>query len=101
MQEFGGITGVFVPDATTHDFINARKNPRNKSNSVYFRPDDDAEYAATHEIDISKVKPFIAKYPNPDDVVPVSEFQGAELDGCFIGACTTAEEDILLGALVL
>lgn len=47
------------------------------------------------------MKPFIAKYPNPDDVVPVTDFAGTELDGCFIGACTTAEEDIVLGALVL
>jgi 3-isopropylmalate dehydratase small subunit len=99
--EFGGITGIFVPDDVTHDFVNARKSPKNKSSSVYFKPDEDAEYAVTHEIDLGNVKPFVAKYPNPDDVVPVTEFEGAELDGCFIGACTTAEEDILLGALVL
>jgi aconitase A len=90
-----------VPDEVTWDFIASRKNPRNKSNSIYFLPDADASYAATHEIDLRAVKPFIAKYPNPDDVVPVTEFEGAELDGCFIGACTTAEEDIILGALVL
>jgi aconitase A len=100
-QELGGIAGVFVPDEVTHEFINSRKNPRNKSNSIYFRPDADASYAATHEIDLNTVKPFVAKYPNPDDVVPVTEFEGTELDGCFIGACTTAEEDIILGALVL
>jgi len=99
--EFGGITGIFVPDAATYDFISARKNPRHKSNSTYFQPDEDAEYASTHEIDLRNVEPFIAKYPNPDDVVPVTEFAGTQLDGCFIGACTTAEEDILLGALVL
>ncbi len=34
-------------------------------------------------------------------MIPVKEFGNVELDGCFIGACTTAEEDILLGALVL
>jgi aconitase A len=101
LQELGGIAGVFVPDEVTHEFISSRKNPRNKSNSIYFRPDVDASYAATHEIDLSTVKPFVAKYPNPDDVVPVTEFEGTELDGCFIGACTTAEEDIILGALVL
>jgi homoaconitase/3-isopropylmalate dehydratase large subunit len=99
--EFGGITGIFVPDEVTQDFVNSRKNPRNKSNSIYFRPDTDASYAATHEIDLSTIKPFVAKYPNPDDVVPVTEFEGTGLDGCFIGACTTAEEDIILGALVL
>jgi aconitase A len=90
-----------VPDQVTQEFIGSRKNPRNKTNSIYFRPDDDAQYSSTHEIDLSTVKPFIAKYPNPDDVVPVTEFEGTELDGCFIGACTTAEEDIILGALVL
>ena len=34
-------------------------------------------------------------------MVPVSEVAGTKLDGCFIGACTTAEEDLLLGAYVL
>lgn len=43
----------------------------------------------------------MAKYPNPDDVVPVTDVLSMKLDGCFIGACTTAEEDIVLGALVL
>ncbi|KAF2028650.1 aconitase iron-sulfur domain-containing protein [Setomelanomma holmii] len=99
--EFGGITGIFVSNSSTHTFISTRKSPRNKSSSIYFRPDSDATYAATHEIDLSLVKPFIAKYPNPDDVVPVTDFAGTHLDGCFIGACTTAEEDIILGALVL
>jgi homoaconitase/3-isopropylmalate dehydratase large subunit len=47
------------------------------------------------------VKPFIAKYPNPDDVVPVTDFEGTELVGSSIGACTTAEEGIILSALVL
>ncbi|KAF2729374.1 aconitase family protein [Polyplosphaeria fusca] len=99
--EFGGITGIFAPDEITAEFVNSRKNPRHKSNSMFFKPDDDAEYAATHEIDLSQVRSFVAKYPNPDDVVPVNEFAGTELDGVFIGACTTAEEDILMGALIL
>jgi 3-isopropylmalate dehydratase small subunit len=33
--------------------------------------------------------------------VPVTEIEGMALDGVFIGACTTAEEDLILGALVL
>jgi homoaconitate hydratase len=43
----------------------------------------------------------VALFPNPDDVVPVGEFEGTDLDGCFIGACTTTEEDLMLAALVL
>jgi homoaconitase/3-isopropylmalate dehydratase large subunit len=35
-------------------------------------------------------------------VVPVyhPKILGKELDGCFIGACTTAEEDLIIGAMV-
>jgi homoaconitase/3-isopropylmalate dehydratase large subunit len=44
---------------------------------------------------------FVARYLAPDDVIPVSEVEGIHLEGCFIGACTTAEEDTTLGALVL
>ncbi|KAH8691621.1 aconitase family protein [Talaromyces proteolyticus] len=99
--ELGGITGIFVPDKTTYNFIQKRRLPRHKSSSIYFQPDEDAQYAETHEIDLGNVRSFIAKYPKPDDVVPVPECEGMKLDGCFIGACTTAEEDLILGALVL
>ncbi|KAI0006237.1 hypothetical protein F4779DRAFT_597114 [Xylariaceae sp. FL0662B] len=99
--ELGGITGIFVPDHVTKSFIDSRKVARHRNGSHYFRPDDDAVYAESHEVDLSKAEPSIAKYPNPDDVVAVTEALGMELDGCFIGACTTAEEDIILGALVL
>jgi homoaconitase/3-isopropylmalate dehydratase large subunit len=95
------VTGVFVPDQMTHDFLQRRRNHRHKPESIYLRPDDDAQYAEKHVIDLAKVYPFIAKYPKPDDVVPVTECAGMDLDGCFIGACTTAEEDLILGALVL
>ena len=33
--------------------------------------------------------------------MPVSEVAGKELDGCFIGACMTVEEDLIIGAMVL
>ena len=100
-QEFGGITGIFVPDGITLNFIKSRKTPQHKLNSYYFRPDEGCSYAESHTIDISLTEPSVARYPNPDDVVPVSEVAGTQLDGVFIGACTTAEEDLVLGALVL
>ena len=52
-------------------------------------------------MDLAKVESFVARYPSPDDVVPVSEVSGTSLDGCFIGACTTTREDLILAALVL
>ncbi|KAK6827302.1 3-isopropylmalate dehydratase large subunit 2 [Apiospora arundinis] len=99
--EFGGITGIFAPDHHTASFINQRKLARHKSHSYYFQADAGCAYAESHVIDLTQAEPFVARYPNPDDVVPVGEMARQDLDGCFIGACTTAEEDIIMGALVL
>ncbi|KAI8629515.1 aconitase iron-sulfur domain-containing protein [Xylariaceae sp. FL1651] len=99
--EFGGVSGIFTPDSITKEYIDKRKTPKHKSNSVYFRPDGDAEYAEAYTLDLSQVEPFVARYPRPDDVVPVTDMEGQKLDGCFIGACTTTEEDLVLAALVL
>ncbi len=99
--EFGAVTGVFVPDEITKRYVDRRRRKANKQNSVYFKPDDDAKYASTHRIDLAKVENTIAVYPEPDNVVPVSEKAGMKLDGVFIGACTTTEEELVLAALIL
>ncbi|KAG2734029.1 hypothetical protein G9P44_003554 [Scheffersomyces stipitis] len=99
--EFGALAGVFVPDQQTSAFINRRKNPIFKRDSLYFRPDEGANYVEVRQINLGDVVPYIALFPSPDNVVPVTEKLGMELDGCFVGACTTAEEDLILGALVL
>ncbi|CAG8561941.1 11642_t:CDS:2 [Ambispora gerdemannii] len=99
--EFGGIAGVFEGDEITAAFIAKRKNPAHKNSALYFRADPDAQYAETHIIDLSKVDSLIALYPSPDNIVPVRKAQGMKLDGVFIGACTTAEEDLILAAMVL
>ncbi|KAK5175793.1 uncharacterized protein LTR77_000933 [Saxophila tyrrhenica] len=52
-------------------------------------------------IDLSMVAFTVAIHPNPDNVVPIDTTAGTLLDGCFIGACTTTEEELILAALVL
>lgn len=99
--EFGAISGIFVPDSITYNYIARRRRKANRQNSLYFKADDDAEYAGKYTIDLSKVEASVAVYPNPDDVVPVSKKVGLKLDGVFIGACTTTEEELVLAALVL
>lgn len=99
--EFGAVTGVFCPDKVTRDYISNRPLKANKSESVYFKPDEDAQYAGVFEINLSEVEPTIALYPNPDDVVPLSEKPDMKFDGVFIGACTTTEEELVLAALIL
>lgn len=100
-QEFGAVTGIFEADERTLEFVNRRRLKKHKSSAVYFKPDPDAVYAASFEIDLSKVRSFVAIYPSPDNVVPIIEVAGTKLDGCFIGACTTAEEDLIIGGMVL
>lgn len=101
MQEFGAVTGIFVPDAITKSYVYSRRRRVRKSSALYFKPDNDAVYAQTFEIDLSSIGPLMALYPSPDNVVPVAQKAGLKLDGCFIGACTTTEEDLVLAALVL
>lgn len=100
-KEFGAITGIFVPDAVVSHYIDRRKRKLHKTSPLYFRPDDDAIYAESFEIDLGEVQSYIALYPSPDNVVPVSECGPMAFDGVFIGACTTTEEDLILAALVL
>lgn len=101
LQEFGGITGIFAPDGISEQFIQSRKTVRHKSDSFFFKADPGCSYSSSHTIDLSQVETAIARYPSPDDVVCISDMAGSQLDGVFIGACTTAEEDLVLGALVL
>ncbi|KAJ3065980.1 hypothetical protein HK102_007766, partial [Quaeritorhiza haematococci] len=97
--EFGGIAGVFEADEVTAAYIAKRKT--HKEGAIYFRADPDAEYVESHTIDLTEIDSMVALYPSPDNVVHVSKVAGMDLDGCFIGACTTAEEDLILAALVL
>lgn len=97
--EFGGIAGVFPADEVTAAYISKRSV--HNSDAKYFRADADATYAAEFKIDLNDLEPQVALFPSPDNVKPISAVQGTKLDGCFIGACTTAEEDLVLGALVL
>ena len=45
--------------------------------------------------------PQVARPFSPDNVFSVTELDGQPLDGAFIGACTTTEEELALAALVL
>ncbi|DAZ98389.1 TPA: LOW QUALITY PROTEIN: hypothetical protein N0F65_000103 [Lagenidium giganteum] len=97
--EFGAIAGVFVADEITQRVLVGR--PSHNDEGMFFRPDPNCQYAAHHVIDLMNVQPQIALYPSPDNCVPVHAKLGMALDGCFIGACTTTQEDLILAAMVL
>ena len=97
--EFGGLNGIFEADEVVALWLDRR--PSDKDQALYFRADPDAPYVARYPIDLRKLQPLIARPFSPDNVVPASELLGTRLDGCFIGACTTTEEELVLAGLVL
>jgi len=59
-------------------------------NPVLLERDENAEYAAILEIDLSKITEPILACPNdPDDVKLLSEVSGTKIDDVFIGSCMT------------
>jgi len=97
--EFGGLNGIFEPDETVAEWLSRRSTHNDAAR--YFRADDDAPYRERFHIDLSKLGPVVAKPFSPDNVFPVEAMAGMELQGAFIGACTTTEEELVLAALVL
>src|SRR5215211_1870696 len=99
--EFGGLNGIFEPDEEVATWIASRTDPEYREGGLYFRADPDAQYAARYPIRLDRLGPLVAKPFSPDNVIEVEKALGLALHGCFIGACTTTEEELVLGALVL
>ncbi|PCH70114.1 MAG: bifunctional aconitate hydratase 2/2-methylisocitrate dehydratase [Bacteroidales bacterium] len=60
------------------------------ANPVLLSRDENAEYAATIEIDLSEIHEPILCCPNdPDDVKLLSDVQNTEIQDVFIGSCMT------------
>ena len=59
-------------------------------NPVLLKPDNNARYAATIEIDLNEIKEPLLACPNdPDDIKTLSEIGEDKIDEVFIGSCMT------------
>ncbi|MGC6416301.1 MAG: aconitase family protein [Bradymonadia bacterium] len=97
--EFGGLNGIFQADENIAEWLDQR--PDYKDSARYFRADENAEYVGRYRIDLDKIDPQVAKPFSPDNVHSVSDVVDMALDGAFIGACTTTEEELVLAGLIL
>lgn len=98
--EFGGLNGIFEADAPVAEWLARRRRGYNDA-ARHFRADADAPYVARYPLALAALAPQVARPFSPDNVFDVDTLTGQPLDGCFVGACTTTEEELALGALVL
>ncbi|SDF90754.1 aconitase [Halorubrum xinjiangense] len=97
--ELGATSSIFATDEKTKDWL-ARQDREDEY--VDLQPDDDAEYAETIEVDLGELEPLVAAPSMPDNVAPVSEYEGTDVEQVIIGSCTNgAYEDILPSAKML
>jgi len=97
--ELGATSSIFATDEKTKDWL-ARQD--REEEYVDLQPDDDAEYAETIEVDLNELEPLVAAPSMPDNVAPVSEYEGTDVEQVIIGSCTNgAYEDILPSAKML
>ncbi len=65
-------------------------------------PDSDAEYSQSITIDVSAIRPKIAKPHSPDNICDIDEVIGTKIDMAFIGTCTNGRlEDLQLAASIM
>jgi len=96
--EMGGIVLLFPPNDDVLDFY--RDCVETDVEPVY--ADNDAEYEKTIEIDISDIRPKIARPGHPEDVVDVDDVGDVPVDSGIIASCTNGRiEDLLIAAEVL
>ncbi len=97
--EFGGLNGIFEADGHVARWLATRRT--HNDSALYFRADDGAPYVERFPIALTTLSPQVAKPYAPDNVFDVDKVAGQKLQGTFIGACTTTEEELVMGALVL
>lgn len=99
LVEGGAKFGVFVPDEVTRAYCEQRDG---KPLGVLPAPSQDARYEQTIRVDLSELKPLVAKPYSPANVAPVRDVQGTKISHAFLGSCSSGRiEDIRVAAEVL
>ncbi len=97
-MEMGAKAAIIPPDNKTLEYV--RKNIGTDFEPVY--PDNDAEYEAVYEIDVSELEPMVAAPHSPGNAKTVKEVEGTKIHQAFIGTCTNGRlEDLKVAAEIL
>ncbi len=96
--EMGAKTGIVEADEKTLAFLEGRS----KRPVRIVKSDPDAYYEEEYRFDASRLEPMVACPNSVDNVKPVSEVEGVEVDQIFLGSCTNGRlEDLAVAASIL
>jgi len=97
--ELGATTSIFPTDDRTKEYLERQGRG---DEYVELAADADAEYADEIVVDLSDLEPLISCPSMPDNVVPVREVAGTDVEQVIVGSCTNGGyEDILPAAKML
>ncbi|MCA1857370.1 3-isopropylmalate dehydratase large subunit [Massilia oculi] len=98
--EFGGQAGLVAPDATTLEWLAARR-VKDADAAPWFS-DPEAPLLAHHRFDAGALAPQVAAPFSPANAADVGNYAGQAIDIAYIGACTGAKlDDLRMAARVL
>lgn len=96
--EAGAKTALMEVDDITIEYLKAHgREPKHS-----FKSDEDAAFAKVYDIDLSTIKPIVAKPHFVDSVVEAKECVGIHIDEAFLGSCNNGRiEDLRAGAAII
>lgn len=96
--EAGAKTALMEVDGVTLKYL----DEHGRKPKYSFKSDEDASFAKVYDIDLSTIKPIVAKPHFVDSVVDAKECLGTHIDEAFLGSCNNGRiEDLRVGAQVI
>ena len=96
--EMGAEAAIVPADGITRRYLAGRSEEHFRS----VQPDQGAIYVETYTYDVSELEPQVAVPHSVDNVKPVGEVDGVEIDQAFLGSCTNGRiEDLEAAARIL
>jgi aconitate hydratase len=97
--ELGATTSLFPSDQVTRDYFVRQGRG---AEWAPLEADQDADYDEQFEIDLDGLEPMIATPSSPDNVKPVADIAGIDVDQVLIGSCTNSSfHDLMVVSHVL
>lgn len=97
--EAGAVTGLCQTDSKVRAFLESHKRGQEYRTLA---PDKNATYADEIVVEVEGMEPMIAYPHRVDNVAPVTQFEGVDVDQVCIGSCTNGRmEDIRIAAQIL